>query len=625
MSSGTGYCNVTVADAGNTKYGSQSIFVQVPASQIATTLSWTTPPPSTAPYGSTLTVAATTNSGDSVSLPYVSGPCSTSGWQINITQGTGTCTVMARDNGNSNYPYASITAQITETKVAPSIAWTGAPPSTAPYNSTFQVGATTNSGDGLHYSISGACTYLTFNTTSITMTSGSGTCTVTVTDDATGPPPNPNYISGTLTAQVSASKLAPTVAWTTPPPASAAYGSTFTVAASTNSGDTLTYSASGACTNSGANVTMTSGTGTCSVTANDAATGNANYGSASASGSTTATKAAATVTVGSLTAAYTGNPIPATATTNPPGLAVTLTYNGSATAPSASGSYTVVGTINDANYAGSGTGTLQISLPTYAVTLQTSPSGLPVSVDGGAAQAAPFTVQLIQGSHTIAVATTQAGSTGTQYVFSSWSPAGAASQTINVSANATYTATFNTQYQLTYAVSPVVGGSIAATASGSSVPGGAWLNSGTTVNLTATPAAGYTFGSWSGPVAAAGSAATTVTMSGPAAVTANFSGTTSITTSYTAALVAGQYQVTLTLKNAGSAAASTVSVNAWTLGTATASGLPLSTTNLAAGASASFVNTFPASVGSSGAKVVMRFSGAYPGGTFSGSVAVTLP
>ena len=40
---------------------------------------------------------------------------------------------------------------------------------------------------------------------------------------------------------------------------------------------------------------------------------------------------------------------------------MTFTYDGLPTAPSAMGSYTVVGTINDTYYAGSATGTLEIT------------------------------------------------------------------------------------------------------------------------------------------------------------------------------------------------------------------------------------------------------------------------
>ena len=69
----------------------------------------------------------------------------------------------------------------------------------------------------------------------------------------------------------------------------------------------------------------------------------------------------ATVTLGSLSQPYTGSPRSATATTTPTGLTVTFTYNGSATAPTALGDYTVVGTISDIFYEGSATGTLHIT------------------------------------------------------------------------------------------------------------------------------------------------------------------------------------------------------------------------------------------------------------------------
>ena len=69
-----------------------------------------------------------------------------------------------------------------------------------------------------------------------------------------------------------------TIAFTRNAPASAAYNSTFTVAASASSGLSVSYGSGGSCSNVGATYTMTSGTGTCSVTANQA--GNANYSAA---------------------------------------------------------------------------------------------------------------------------------------------------------------------------------------------------------------------------------------------------------------------------------------------------------------------------------------------------------
>ena len=63
-------------------------------------------------------------------------------------------------------------------------------------------------------------------------------------------------------------------------------------------------------------------------------------------------QATGSVTLGSLSQTYNGSAKPATATTTPSGLMVSFTYNGSATVPTGAGSYTVVGTINNAELPG---------------------------------------------------------------------------------------------------------------------------------------------------------------------------------------------------------------------------------------------------------------------------------
>ena len=86
----------------------------------------------------------------------------------------------------------------------------------------------------------------------------------------------------------------------------------------------------------------------------------------------TVPQTAATVTLSNLTQSYDGNPKPVTVTTNPAGLAVNVTYNGSATVPSAVGTYTVVATVTDPNYSGTASATLQIiaaNAPDLGVTM----------------------------------------------------------------------------------------------------------------------------------------------------------------------------------------------------------------------------------------------------------------
>ena len=98
-----------------------------------------------------------------------------------------------------------------------------------------------------------------------------------------------------------------------------------------------------------------------SITINDG-NGGANY-ALTLTNCTTGTidKATASVTLGGLAQAYNGLPRSATATTNPSGLSVSFTYNGSATAPTATGSYAAVATVADPNYSGTAAGTLVIA------------------------------------------------------------------------------------------------------------------------------------------------------------------------------------------------------------------------------------------------------------------------
>src|SRR5207247_700263 len=73
---------------------------------------------------------------------------------------------------------------------------------------------------------------------------------------------------------------------------------------------------------------------------------NANYTASNATG-TLNIQGTATITLSNLTQTYDGSPKPVTATTSPAGLSgVSITYNGSATAPTNAGSYTVVASLN---------------------------------------------------------------------------------------------------------------------------------------------------------------------------------------------------------------------------------------------------------------------------------------
>ena len=86
----------------------------------------------------------------------------------------------------------------------------------------------------------------------------------------------------------------------------------------------------------------------------------ATSGAFTASSSITVNRAAAEITLGGLVRTYDGAPKAVTVSTAPAGLAVAITYDGAAEAPSALGSHEVVASITDANYQGSASATLVI-------------------------------------------------------------------------------------------------------------------------------------------------------------------------------------------------------------------------------------------------------------------------
>lgn len=80
--------------------------------------------------------------------------------------------------------------------------------------------------------------------------------------------------------------------------------------------------------------------------------GGSNYKPGTGTGTLVVTVAPATVSLGNLTQNYDGTPKPVTVSTNPAGIAVSVTYNGSTTPPTNPGSYSVVASLNNPNYAG---------------------------------------------------------------------------------------------------------------------------------------------------------------------------------------------------------------------------------------------------------------------------------
>jgi large repetitive protein len=162
---------------------------------------------------------------------------------------------------------------------------------------------------------------------------------------------------------------------------------------------------------------------------------------------------------------------------------------------------------------------LQPAQAAVLITITASTAGIPFTVSGTGcepgAYSVPQTLQWAPGaSCTVAFVSPYSDQVGTQYVLTGWQDGNTANPRVIVvpAQSTTYTASFQTQYQLSVAVSPSQAGTVS---------GGGWLDVNTTATLTAVAATGYRFVNWSGN--ASGSASPVfVVMYGAEVVTANF-------------------------------------------------------------------------------------------------------
>ena len=236
----------------------------------AQTITFTQSPPASAPYNTQFTVAASATSGLAVTFTS-SGACTNSGATYTMASGSGVCSIIASQTGNARYAAAQVTQTVAATLAPQTITFTANSPASAPYDSQFTVAANATSGLAVTFTSSGACTN---SGATYTVAAGSGVCSIIASQ--TG---NANYAAAQQVTQTVNATLAPqTIAFTKNPPASAPYNSQFIVAASATSGLAVTFTSSGACTNTGATYTVAGGAGVCSVIASQS--GNADYAAA---------------------------------------------------------------------------------------------------------------------------------------------------------------------------------------------------------------------------------------------------------------------------------------------------------------------------------------------------------
>ncbi|MBU6199439.1 MAG: hypothetical protein KGP08_07270, partial [Xanthomonadaceae bacterium] len=276
-----GTCTIAANQAGNANYNaaptvSDNITIN-PASQTITFTS--TPPGSATVGGPTYTVTASGGaSGNAVTFTIdgsSSGVCTIAGSTVSFT-GSGTCLIDANQAGNANYAAAPQAQQSVAVGVASqTITFPNPGPLAYSPSGTFGLTATGGgSGNPVTYvsNTTGVCTVAGSTATIVS----AGTCSITANQAG-----NTNYAAASpVTDAITINPAGQTIAFTSTPPASPAYGGSYAVnATGGGSGNPVTFSidaasTAGACSISGSNVSFT-GTGTCIVDANQA--GNANY------------------------------------------------------------------------------------------------------------------------------------------------------------------------------------------------------------------------------------------------------------------------------------------------------------------------------------------------------------
>ena len=310
----------------------------------------------------------TSSSGLPVTFSIFSGPGSIVGATNLSFTGTGTVRVVAWQLGNIYYDVAPcVTQAMAVTKPGAVITITNL---SHVYDGAPHGATVTTVPPGLTVDT-------TYNgSASLPVAIGSYAVTSTVNDAIYG---------GTTTAVFTITRMVQAVDF--PDPGAQWTTSVVGLAATASSGLPVTFSVeSGPGTISGGTNLGFTGAGTVSVVAAQA--GDADWLPAAATNAITVSKVAATVTLASLAQTYDGTAKSAAATTDPAGLAVDFTYDGSGTAPANAGSYAVTGTVNDAIYHGAETGTLVIAKGAAAVTL----TNLVQAYDGTPRNAAATTV-----------------------------------------------------------------------------------------------------------------------------------------------------------------------------------------------------------------------------------------
>ena len=188
---------------------------------------------------------------------------------INLVVGTDPITATYSGDSNNNGSTGTLSGGQVVNPLSQTITFTTPPPATAKSGDSFTVSATGGgSGNPVTFSVGASSVCTISGTATYTMTSNTGYCYVVADQAAGGNYAAAPQVTENVMAVSHVTKIAPTVTFTGAP-IDAAYLSTFTVAATQNSGitPTITAAPAGTCSISGYTVTINSGTGMCTLTA----------------------------------------------------------------------------------------------------------------------------------------------------------------------------------------------------------------------------------------------------------------------------------------------------------------------------------------------------------------------
>ena len=278
---GAGSTTITATQAASGNYTTGSVTALLVVSAIAPTIGTLTAPAKNFGDAAFNLTAPTSNSNGAFSYTSSNTAVATvtsGGGMVTIVR-VGSTIITATQAASGNYTTGSVTALLVISTIAPTIASFSVPAKNFG-NAAFNLTAPASNSDG-------AFTYTSSNTAVATVTSGGtvtivgvGSTTITATQAASG-----NYTTGSVTASLVISAIAPTIGSFSVPAKIFGDASFNLTAPASNSNGAFTYTSSNtavATVTSGGTVTVV-GVGSTTITATQAASGNYTTGAVTAS------------------------------------------------------------------------------------------------------------------------------------------------------------------------------------------------------------------------------------------------------------------------------------------------------------------------------------------------------